>query len=173
MVLACTPKSQINKKFPYEKLQLEKDATPYQDMIYNSPRILLRAEITESKTLWLSTRRMIEHLIDCQQDYIIDGVHLMPVLVNQLKGTRYWKQIRSVYLVKTDLDEIKDGFSRNGSRHDWLSSALKDKDLVDKTARMVQTKSVYIADQAEKNGFTVVDTGKDFEQKLNALSRKF
>ena len=52
IVLACTPKAQMNKKFPYEKLQQEKQATPYQDVNFNPPRRLLLAEIAESKSLW-------------------------------------------------------------------------------------------------------------------------
>lgn len=161
VILAHTPKSQIKKKFPYEKLRLERDA----------PEKLLKAEITEAKTIWPGVRAMIEHLINCRQDYIVEGVHLMPTLVHQLKGTRYWKQIRLVYLVKTDLSEIKDGFLRNTSKHDWLYAALKNVKTMDKAARMVQTKSIYIADQAKKYRFRIIDTATDFKTKIDIQSR--
>src|SRR3989338_8206258 len=94
----------------------------------------------------------------------------MPELVKKLKGTRYWKHIRVVFLVKTDLDEIKDGFGRNTSKHDWLASALKNKPLIEKAARMVQIKSLYIVKQAKKYRFTVIDTGKEFEIKIAEIA---
>ena len=173
IVLACTPKAQMNKKFPYEKLQQEKQATPYQDVNFNPPRRLLLAEIAESKSLWPSIRKMIEHLIDCELDYVLEGVHLMPGLVSQLKGTSYWKQVKLVYLVKTDLDEIKNGFLKNTSKHDWLAGAFKNTELLNRVARMVQTKSAYITDQAKKHDFTVVDTGRDFAKKLQVAVKQF
>ena len=173
MVLACTSKAQRDKKFPYEKLQSEQEAAPYTDIAKNSSQKLLRAEITESRSLWSSTQKMIEHLIDCQENYIIEGVHLMPALVHQLKGTRYWRKIRLIFLVKLNLEEIKSGFHLNTSSHDWLSSALKNKPLLEKTARMVQTKSAYIAGQAKRYKFAMIDTGKDFKKKLTMLTQNF
>ena len=166
VILPYIPKSQVKKKLPDEFLRLEDSA----------PENLLKSELVESKTVWPGVHGMIEHLIACKQDYIIEGVHLMPELVQELKRKRYWKQIRVVFLVKTDLDEIKDGFGRNTSKHDWLSSALKNKPLIEKAARMVQLKSLYIAKQANKYRFSVIDTGKEFEIKIaeiaSSLSRK-
>lgn len=169
MALACTPKRLINKKFPYQKLQFEKSDIPYNDLTRHSPATLLRAEITESKTIWPSTRAMIEHLIDSKQEYIIEGVHLMPALVRQLRGTKYWKHIKIVYLVKKDTEAILDGFRRNTSPHDWLAGAIKNKTLADRAANMVRTKSTYIARQAKKLQFKVVNIDNDFEKKINEL----
>ncbi len=168
MVLACTPKRLINKKFPYQKLQFEKNGIPYNDMLSHSSATLLRAEITESKTLWPSTRAMIEHLIECKQDGIIEGVHLMPALVEQLRGTRYWKHIKVVYLVKESKEAILDGFRRNTSPYDWLAGALKNSIVLDKAADMVLSKSAYIAGQAKKLHFKVVAMDYDFEKKISA-----
>jgi len=173
MVFVSTPKNLRDKKFPYSKLQ--RAAEPYTDVNQNPPSVLLRAEITESKSVWPSVRVMIEDFIECKQSYIIEGVHLMPDLVQQLKNKSYWDEIRLVYLVKTDKKEIIDGFSLNKSEHDWLNGAIKKQntELLKKVAAMVQTKSRYIAKLANHAGFTVVDTGKNFEEKIAKLSRKF
>jgi len=170
MILASTPKAQREKKFPYSKLQRE--AEPYGDVNQNPPSVLLRAEITEAKSLWPSIKAMIEDCIESKQSYIIEGVALMPDLVELLKKELYWHEIRLVYLAKNDLEEILDGFARNTSSHDWLSGAKDNPELLRRVARMVQVKSEYITNLANKVGFTVVDTGVDFEKKIERLVQK-
>lgn len=167
MVLASTAKSLVSKKFPFEKLQ---KGGPYADLESTAPHTLLRAEITESRSIWPSVRSMIEKLIESQEDFVIEGVHLLPALVAQLKTTPYWKQLRPVYLVKCDLAEIEEGFSRNASRHDWLASALTNESLRNKAARYVQTESLFLSKEAKKYGFLCVDTGKEFQKKLTTAA---
>ncbi len=162
-VVAYIPQDQIKNKLPDDNIRLET----------STPKELLESEILESKTLWPGVRSIIEHLIKGGQEYIIEGVQLMPELVQELVETAYWKQIRLVYLVKEDLAEIKEGFPRNKSEHDWLKEALTNTDLVERAARMVEMKSRYITEQAKKYGFMVVDTGKDFERKLTKLVNGF
>ena len=84
VVLAGTPKSQIIKKFPYRKYRLDT----------HEPELMLQAEITESNTLWPGVKAFIKHLIDCRENYVIEGVHLMPELVQELKKTKYWKSLK-------------------------------------------------------------------------------
>ncbi len=170
MILASTPKAQREKKFPYSKLQRE--AEPYGDVNQNPPSVLLRAEITEAKSLWPSIKAMIENCIESKQSYIIEGVALMPDLVESLKKEPYWHEIDLVYLVKNDLEEILDGFARNTSSHDWLSGAKNNPELLKRVAKMVQVKSEYIINLAHNIGFTVVDTGKNFKMSIEQLSQK-
>ncbi len=170
MILASTPKAQRDKKFPYSKLQRE--AEPYGDVNQNPPSVLLRAEITEAKSLWPSIKAMIEDCIESKQSYIIEGVALMPDLVESLKKEPYWHEIRLVYLVKNNLVELLDGFARNTSSHDWLSGAKDNPELLKRVARMVQVKSEYITNLAHTIGFTVVDTGKDFKRSIEQLTKK-
>ncbi len=159
VVLAYSKKSQINKMFPYEKVSLGKD--PVVD--------LLRAEITESKSLWPGVQTFIEHLIDCKEDYIIEGVHLMPKLVNELRGTKRWRKVRLIYLIKDDLVKIKKGLQQNTAMHDWLAGALKNNDTLEKAAKMIQVKSRYISKTAQKYRFKVVNIDDDFNTKINKI----
>ncbi len=171
MVVACTPREQREQKFPY--IRLQRSIAPYHDVNDYPLRILLNAEIKESRSIWPSTRKLIEELIESREDFVIEGVHLMPILLQQLKKTLVWKQMRLVYLVKTNTDDILSGFHENTSKHDWLSGALDNEELLTKVGRMVQMKSKYIVQEAQKFGFTVIDTGKDFEMKLDAALKRF
>lgn len=162
MITASTPVSQLKKKFPYRKYDFRKDP----------PETILKAEIIEAETLWPATKALIQELINRQEDYVIEGVHLMPELVRSLKGTRYWKDIRLVYLVKENIESIKDGFARNSSAHDWLVPLLKDKKIFERAARMVQVKAEHTAQQARRFHFEVVNMDTDFERKIETLSKK-
>ncbi len=164
IIVASTPKNQIAKKFPYRKTRLG----------VHSAKSILAAEITESKTLWPGIKAFIERLVETHEDYVIEGVHLMPELVHTLKRKEYWKDISVVYLVKEDLQKIRDGFSRNTSAHDWLAAVLqKSPHLQDAAAEMVHEKSRYAATGARKYGLPVVVMDDAFEKKIAALVKGF
>lgn len=162
IVTATTPVSQLKKKFPYRKYDFRKDP----------PGTILKAEITESKTLWPAIEALIKDLVDRHEDYVIEGVHLMPELVRELKGTRYWKEIHLVYLVKESIGAIKDGFTRNISAHDWLAPLLKNEKVFERAAWMIQTKANHVVKMAKKFHFDVINTETDFEGKIQTLSKK-
>ncbi len=169
MIVACTPYRQRGKKFPIE---LQKSAAPYHNLNTQTPNALLKTDVTEARSIWPSTRRLIEDLIESQEDFIIEGVHLLPMLIKQLQVTPMWKYIKPVYLVKMNIDDILSGFHKNESKHDWLAGALRDKDLLKKAAKMVQTESLYIKAQAQKFELPVVDTGIDFDKAIRSISRQ-
>lgn len=160
IVAASIPKNQIAKKFPYRKTRLG----------VHSAKSHLAAEITESKTLWPGISAFIERLIETRENYVIEGVHLMPELIQTLKRKRYWQEISAVYLVKEDLQKIKDGFSRNVAAHDWLAEVFqKSPHLQEAAAEMVREKSRHIAMGARKYGLKVVSMDDAFEKKMAAL----
>lgn len=167
MVVAATPKQQLIKKFPYNKLQQEQRHGPYRDINFYPPSILLRAEITESRSLWPSIRALITDFHDTGRSGVIEGVHLLPSYIHQLTHEFPKKDLRILYLVKEDLPSIQKGFLKNQSDHDWLSGALEDRELLEKVAQMVRIKSRYVQKEATKYNLSVIDTSKHFTQKLS------
>ena len=68
VVLNTIPKSTIKKKFPQEPIKGPDGKFLFE--IY-PPRYLLKAQITEAKTMWPGTKSFIEALIRSGQDYVI------------------------------------------------------------------------------------------------------
>ncbi|MCX6743823.1 MAG: hypothetical protein NT116_06365 [Candidatus Parcubacteria bacterium] len=164
VVFYSTPKSQRRAKFPFHFAPKPKNK--YHFEVY-SPEEHWRMDMTESDSIWPGVKALIEHLINCRHDYVIEGVNLLPRLVNQLKNTRYWKNIRVVYLVKTDLNQIKEGIPKN-KEHDWiLEGGIDVAGRLDKAAAMIQFESRYMEKEAKKYHFKVVNTGSDFNKKIN------
>jgi 2-phosphoglycerate kinase len=167
VILAHTPKTQLKTKFPFEFIPTAKGQYHFEK--YN-PKTLLKIETTEAKSMWPGVKALIKQFINCHQDYVIEGVHLLPQLVNQFKNTKYWKHIKPVYLIKTDLEKIKQGIPKNKKEFDWiLAGGIDVPGRLDKAAQMIQSESIYFAKEAKKYKFKVVNTDTDFNKKINKL----
>jgi 2-phosphoglycerate kinase len=164
MVLEMTPKSEIKKKFPQTDMPTPKNKFRFD--IYSSKE-MLKAQAVEAKTMWPPTKAFIRSLIYREQDFVIEGVHLFPSLVNELKKTAHWKHIRVVYLIKTDIEKIIAGFSRNKDSFDWMYPSIKDNgDRLTKAAEMVREKSLYIEKGCKKHRFKAFNTEAGFNKKI-------
>jgi len=164
IVLHSTPKSEIKKKFPEEPLKRFKNKFLFE--VY-SPEKLLKAQIKEAETIWPGVKAFIEPTIRHKQDFIIEGIHLLPKLVKQFKGNKIWKNFRVVYLVKEDLDLIVNGFSKNPNKYDWMYPSIKnDKDRLLSAAKMVRIKGDYLNKEAIKYKFKIINTEVNFDKKL-------
>lgn len=170
VILSHTPKKELKTRFPFEYIQTAKGQYHFEKY---SPAVLLKYEIREAVSMWPGVKALIKQFIDCQQDYVIEGVHLLPKLVNQFKGTKYWKHIKLVYLIKKDLKKIKKGIPKNKKEFDWiLAGGINVPGRLDKAALMIQYESLYFETQAKKYNFNVINTDTEFNQKLNKLLQK-
>lgn len=164
MVLAMVPKSEMNKKFPQTKMVSPKNKFRFD---CHSAEAMLKAQVIEAKTMWPPIKALISSLIYRDQDCVIEGVHLFPSLVKQLKGTKDWKHIKVVYLIKTDLEKIQIGFSKNKEEFDWMYPFIKnDADRLRKAAKMVSVKGAYIEKEAGKYNLKVYNTENNFNKVL-------
>ena len=169
VVMNTVKKSELFKMFPQRKMQAPKGKFRFD--VY-SPEALLRAQIIEAKSMWPGTKALIAHLIEREQDYVIEGVHLFPGLVKTLKKTNLWKDIKIVFIIKKDIKKLKDGFLKNKDEYDWMLPATKnDPRRLTKVAEMVQVKSIYIEKEAKKHNFKVYNTENDFKKKLSDAQR--
>jgi len=135
------------------------------------PEQLLAAEVADADTIWPGVKALIKHLIDCRQDYVIEGVHLLPRLVSELRGTPYWRSIRVVYLVKMDENLIRRGFLLNSGEYDWMCGAFSRPEGLAAAARMVSVKSRYFEKEAKRRRLSVVNTERGFAAKLREAAR--
>ena len=168
VILAYVSKKERNNKFPYEALKINKNQYHFERY---SPTKLLRAEIKEAYTMWPGLRALIQQLINCKQNYIIEGVHLLPQLINQFKNTRYWKNIEVIYLVKKDLNKIVQGLNKNKREFDWLSQGIKNKDNLIKATKLIKTESDYFVKETRRYKLKVINTDTDFIKKINKYSK--
>lgn len=161
VIVPYLPKKNLKRLMPFAGKGSEQ-MTPTQS---------LRAEIRESQTVWPGIERFIKQLIDMRQEYIIEGVHLLPQYIAPLLKKSYGKQIRVVYLIKKDITQIIHGFHKNTNPFDWMAGCLDDSALLQHMAQMVALKGAYIEKQAKKYHFPVYNTEQHFNTTLRNVMR--
>lgn len=166
IVIAYTPKEELNQKFPFIKMY--DDIGHSNDVFFenNSAEEMLAADLVEAKTLWLGIREFVKQKAVLDRDVVIEGVQLLPELVAKLQGEKYFKNIRVAYLIKEDEQQILEGFTRN-TQNDWLIKDSNTEKTLPLAARMVQVYSNYFKNEAEKYGFEVFNTEDDFNLALD------
>lgn len=123
----------------------------------------LSADLKEASSIWPGTKSLINHLLECKMDYIIEGVQLLPNLVKEFKNN---KNIKIVFLTKTDEKKICEGLLKNKNNSDWLLDNIKKEKTVSLAAKAFLEYGKYIQKEAEKYGFEVFNTEDDFVGKL-------
>ena len=76
-------KKDNSEYFPFMKMFDAKNVDKFFED-YNGKQIL-KDDIKEAKTIWLGVRSLIDYLLECKMDYIIEGVQLLPNLVKIYK----------------------------------------------------------------------------------------
>ncbi len=120
--------------------------------------------------MWPGIKALINQLIDCDQDYIIEGVHLLPKFISEFKKSPSRKRIRVLYLIKEKPEDIRRGLFKETDEYDWLRPSLKDERVVENIVRMIRLKSAFIERQAKRYGFKVVNTDKGFSATIRRYS---
>jgi 2-phosphoglycerate kinase len=170
MIMASFKKGEWKKIFPSENIETPKGK--FQFEVIDS-REAVKIMNIESSTTWPPIKALIEKLIEREEDYVIEGANLMPKYLKQLKRTKYRKHIRVVYLVKTDLEKIKNGFAKTTKGvYDWMYPYIKgDDDRITMAAQYVQGYGRYFEKEAKKNGFDVFNTQDNFNKVLLEAER--
>lgn len=124
----------------------------------------LKADLKEAGSTWPGIESLIEHLLACKMDYIIEGIHLLPSLVSRFKGNR---NVKVVFLTKVDEEKIFQGLSKNKDNSDWLMDNAKNKKTIMLAAEAMSGYGKYFVKEAEKHGYECFNTEDDFSGKIN------
>lgn len=165
-ILPYIPKEELREKCPFEFMYFNDNDAFFEKY---SPQEMLKADIRDAETLWPGVKEFLNHQFLCDQDFILESVPLMPALINELKSHKMWDKVRVVYVVKTDVEKIREGFEKNDSKSDWLLKNTTKSETLDRAALMVSEYGKYFVSEAEKNGFRLFDTSDNFNSKLELV----
>lgn len=147
--------------FPFEKMfdadNIDKYFKKY------TGREMLNADIKEAKTMWPGVKNLIEYLLKCKMDYIIEGVDLLPSMVNQFKSEN---NIKAVYLIKLDSNKIYQGILDNKNSNDWITGNTQNKESILKAADSLIPYGNYFLREAKKYNFKYFNTEDDFHSQI-------
>jgi 2-phosphoglycerate kinase len=165
IVIAYTPEEELDKKFPFIKMY--DDIGHSNDVFFerNTTGEILKADLTEAKTLWAGIKEFIKQKAVLDRDIVIEGVQLLPELIDSLRTEEYFKNIKIIYLIKENEELILDGFMKN-TQNDWLVRDTNTEKTLPYAAKMVRAYSDYFKKEADRYGFEILNTENDFENKI-------
>ena len=128
---------------------------------------MLKADIKEAKSIWPGTISLIDHLLACKMDYIIEGVHLLPNFVKEYKDN---KNVKIVFLTKIDEKKIYQGLLRNKNNGDWIRDNTKDNKVVTMAAKSLYVYGKFFLKETGKYGLKCFKTEDNFLDKIQKAS---
>jgi 2-phosphoglycerate kinase len=154
-----------DKNFPFIKMfdsvAIDKFFQKY------SGQEMLRADLQEAKSIWPGMKSLIDHLLVCKMDYIIEGIHLLPNFVKQYKDN---KNVKIVFLTKVDEGKIYKGLLRNKNNSDWLMDNTKNKETILLVAKSLNDYGKFFLKETEKYGFKCFNTEDKFLDQIQKAS---
>lgn len=125
VVMPYFPRKDKFIHFPFEKMF---DAANINDYFEKyTGKQMLKADIKVTRMIWSRVKNMIDYLLKCKMDYIIEGIHLLPSLVKQYKKER---NIKILFLGKLNENKIYKGLVNNKNNNDWITGNTQNMDII-------------------------------------------
>jgi 2-phosphoglycerate kinase len=166
VVKAYTNKRDIPKKFPWSIRRKQKRNN---DIVYDtfSADEIIRFYRRQAESVFKAIEMMtICEIID-GNDLIIEGYHLEPSLVARLQKKYGKKNIRGIFLIKTDAKKFVKDITRTNTPNDWIITKTKNKKTYSKIAEMICKYGKLFKNEAKKKGLSVFNMDDNFNDKIN------
>ncbi len=165
VVLPYFKGNEKHKNFPY--LRIFDSAAIDKFFLQYSGKEILNADIKEARSIWPGTKSLIDHLLVCKMDYIIEGVHLLPSFVKHYKNN---KNVKVAFFIKLNEEKIYQGLLRNKNNSDWLTNNTKNKKTIRLAAKSLYDYGKFFLKETKKYGFKCFNTEDNFLDKIQKAS---
>ena len=164
-----TNKADLDRLFP--KNVLRRKTKNSNDLMYTtySAKEIVRAYIQQSKASWKAIESVVASEMAEGHDYTLEGHQIHPALVAKLVK-KYGKDIRPIFLVRTNAEDIVSGCLRHKAKNDWFIHQTTHPATYHKIAEMLILYSRYYIKEAKKVGLEVVNMDGDFGGRLGEIA---
>lgn len=155
----------------FPKSIIRKKTEKSNDRMYTEFSIdqIVESYVQQGKGLWPGLISFIEGEHGYGHDYILEGYHILPELVAELKKNF---PVKEIFLGKEDFDKTLNGIMKNPQVNDWTVSHTKNPETYGLIAKMVNSFSLKFKEDAEKYGVRYVSMDDNFEEKISEISRQ-
>jgi 2-phosphoglycerate kinase len=162
-----TPKEEDQKLFP--KSMLRKKGDGGNDHMYStySAEKIVESYFEQAETVSGAIRAFVKHIYEQDWNYILEGYHITPKLVAQIKNDGF--DVDSIILVNTNPDELIHRSLSSKTKHDWVRDEIREKGNYTKIGEMITLYSNTLITEAKKYDVRVVDMGQDFQKNFNEV----
>lgn len=165
VVLSYFKGKEKDKNFPF--IKMFDSGTIDKFFLRYSGREILKADIREAKSIWPGTKSLIDHLLTCKMDYIIEGVHLLPSFVKEYKNN---KNVKIIFLAKLNEEKIYQGLLKHVKENDWLTGKTQNKNTIRMAAKSLCDYGKFFLKETEKYSFECLNTEDSFLDKIQKAS---
>jgi 2-phosphoglycerate kinase len=125
-------------------------------LILQDPSELIDYVRKESHVVWRAIEALIRREIDEGRDALIEGVAVLPELMNQIEDIPH-----RVVFIGNQGDDHKENIKKftQENEHDWMRSVSDA--YIDAFAVFVKRMSIYIEQEAKKYGFEYIEMDKE------------
>jgi len=169
VVRDMTNKADLDRLFP--KNRMRRKTKNSNDLMYTtySAKDIVKAYIQQSKATWKAIESVVVSKIGEGHDYVIEGHQIHPALVSKLMK-KYKKEIKPIFLTRSDTNEIVSGCLKHKAKNDWFIQKTKNKEAYYLMAEMIRVYGEYYEKEAKKVGLKVMNMDGDFEVKLGEIA---
>ncbi len=154
--------SERNKMFPFA------DEMGDKKWFEKSPEEISNMQLQEAHAMMPGLNSFIQHQIIVKDNFILEGVHLLPEQIHELMNKPELKDnLRVVFVVALDLEVVKQGLSANTSHFNWLADASEE--VLDVVSKFVVDFSTRIKTEAQKYNLPVIERSSDFEKDMDLI----
>lgn len=161
------PEEEYDDKFPLSAIREIDPSTDFRYSQYTSEEIV-EFYHTQAQTTWPGLKSFIEYAIHDEQDFILEGYQITPSLLAQLDD-KTKKNIRPVFLYKSDETDIEVGIKKNIDPGDWLIKNTKDETTFPKVAKMINVFGQRTLKDAEEFNMPVFNMDGNFDDQVREV----
>ncbi|PIR97433.1 MAG: hypothetical protein COT91_01350 [Candidatus Doudnabacteria bacterium CG10_big_fil_rev_8_21_14_0_10_41_10] len=167
IAMGYTSDKDFSKRFP--KTIIRKKTKYSNDLMYNNytSNQIVSVYIKQSQAVWKAIEMLVESELKEGRSYIIEGYHVHPQLVINLQKKYGKKNFQSIFLIKTNIDNILRNSVKYADRNDWFVKRTADKDTYKKIATMISEFGRYFNQQARKYNLKVFKMDVNFKTMLS------
>jgi 2-phosphoglycerate kinase len=156
-------KKDLLKKFPSSALRSKSNDEKYSK--YSASEII-SAYQKQAKTVY----QAIDMFVLCEMkdgnSVIIEGYHIEPALVKELQKKYGTKNIRGIFLVKTDTKKFISNIEKSSTPNDWIIARTHKKETFLKIAEMISKYGAFFTQEAKRLKFMILNMDDNFDEKI-------
>lgn len=121
---------------------------------------------TKAATTWQGLRDFLIYALYDNHDLVVEGYHLEPAFVDELRTNYPQFQIQALFLCRTDIEQLQLDLQRSTDPQDWVLRSATQPVTFERVASMVCQYSALFQAEATTYGLPVCIMDGPFEQRI-------
>lgn len=163
-----TPKKNHASLFPHSYLRGDSNDEFYSE---HSPQQIIKNYVAQGEITYDAISMMAVTYLTDKDDFIIEGYHVTPEIVDRIYKKFGKEHVKAVFLVKYDEWKFIQDIHKSTTSNDWIIRKTKDKTTYGRIAKIIAEYSRYFEREAKKYGFKIFNMDNDFEKQLNTIEK--